>query len=296
MDVRDLKNKIENNTLDDSLLILKYSDNKFLCYHYLSYIIKNTNKNKVYINSLSDLQASEDLFDASTSDIYILDVDDLKEYPTEELKNVIIICKTLPKDLTVDYIEIPKLLTWQIEDYAKMRLPGLSNDEVLWLCQNSKYNIYRLDKECSKLEIFTPGFQKILFKQQNEENVFCDLNSATLFNLTSNVIKRDIQGMNDILKNRMYIDLEPAGFITVLIKEYYKLLTVFSTNNWNSSLSNIISEKQFKYFKAVYTKMYTLSSLVKIYELLNSIDYKLKNGDLEYDRIIDYVIGHIMEA
>ena len=31
MDTKELKNKILNNTLDDSVLVMKYSDNKFLC-------------------------------------------------------------------------------------------------------------------------------------------------------------------------------------------------------------------------------------------------------------------------
>ena len=48
-DIRELKNKIENNTLDDAILIFKYNkvDFEFLCAHYVNEIAKVKKLEKV---------------------------------------------------------------------------------------------------------------------------------------------------------------------------------------------------------------------------------------------------------
>ena len=296
MDIVELKRKIETNSLDDSILIFKYSDNKFLCYHYINYIAKNKNKELHYIKSLNDLNVDDDLFDFNDNFLNVLDVEVLNEYPTNDLKNLIIVCKSLPKDLKVDYIDIIKLVNWQIEDFIKSRLTGLDDSQITWLCQSSKYDIYRLDNECKKLELFSPGFQKIIFEEQLAENAYCDLNSNSIFNLTEAIIKKDVNEIKNILKGRDFIDIEPMGFVNILLKNYYKLLVVLSTNNWSESLSNIVSDKQYRFYKAVYGKQYSITSLIKIYEILTSIDYQLKSGQLDYDTIIDYLIIKLMSV
>ena len=58
MDIKELKNRILQNTLDDSPLILKYQDNKYLCYHYINAICQNKNREKIYIESLNDISKS----------------------------------------------------------------------------------------------------------------------------------------------------------------------------------------------------------------------------------------------
>ena len=42
----------------------------------------------------------------------------------------------------------------------KMRLEGLGEKEILWLCDITKYNIYRLENECNKLSLFPPLARK----------------------------------------------------------------------------------------------------------------------------------------
>ena len=47
MDIKELKTRIENKSLGDSLLILKYSDNSFIVDQYIDAIASFKNKNKV---------------------------------------------------------------------------------------------------------------------------------------------------------------------------------------------------------------------------------------------------------
>lgn len=296
MDIKELKNRIENNRLDDSPLILRYSDNKFLCKHYVNHIAQTRNKSILYIDSIADLIDDSNLFDMEDNYLRILDVDDLKEYPTQDNKNLIIICKSVPKDLTLDYIDMTKLVNWQIEDFVKYRLTGLDENQVKWLCESCKYDIYRLDNECKKLEIFAPGYQKSLFMEQSRDNSYCDLSSKTIFDLTEGIVKKDLNAIKEVLFNRNYIDIEPAGLVAILMKNYYKIILALTSNGWVEAMSSLISEKQYKYFKAVYSKTYSLTQLIGIYEILTSIDYKLKSGQIDYDTIIDYLLVKILGA
>ena len=290
MNIVELKTKIENKTLYDSIKIFKYIDTKFICYQYIKAISENKGKEIHYIHSLNDLDEDNSLFEMDNSFLNVLDLNKLSEYPSPNMENIIIICNELPKDLKVDYIEFPKLINWQIEDFVKTRLSGLSDSEISWLCKNAKYDINRLDNECKKLEIFPAASQELIFKQILEENGYCDLNSNSIFNLTEAIIKKDIDTIKDVLLSKDYIDLEPAGLVSILLKNYHKLLIVLSSSYWSDSLEGIVSEKQFRFYKAVYGKQYSITNLIKIYEILSSIDYDLKSGNIDYDMIIDYIL------
>ena len=125
MDIKELKNKIENNMLDDSVLILKYTDNKFLCNHYINSIIEKRNKIKLYIHSINEISNDDSFFESVDNYLYVLDVDKLTEQVDDSYKNLIIITKEVPEDLGIDYIDVSKLLNWQIEDYVKNAFRGV---------------------------------------------------------------------------------------------------------------------------------------------------------------------------
>lgn len=293
MDIVELKNKIENNTLGDDVLIFRYSDNKFLCNHYIKHIADNKGKEIQYINSLDDIEEDSDFFEMESPYLRILDVDNFSGEVNPSIKDLIVICKSISKDVKLDYVDITKLLNWHIEDFVKFRLPGLKDVQVKWLCENCKYDIYRLDNECKKLESFALPLQESIFLEQSKDNSYCDLNSNSVFDLTEAIFKKDIVAVKRVLENRDYLDLEPAGLVAILLKNYYKLLVTINSSCWTDSFSGIISEKQYKFYKAVYSKIYSLTELINIYELLTSIDYRLKSGQLDYNIIIDYIIVKI---
>ena len=297
MDIKELKTKIINNSLDDSLLILKYQDNKFLCYHYIDAICKNKNLEKLFISSLNDIGSNDNLFDEEQKYLYILDVEKLTEKVNPDFKNLVIVCKELPNDLEVDYIDITKIVTWQIEDYVQMRLPGLNDKEVKWLCEVSQYDIYRLDNECKKLEIFTKANQEIIFKEINKENGYVDLNPTTIFNFTNALMKKDYVSLNNILSELENIDIEGVGLTTTMIKQI-KTLIVFTINPKNTAASLGMTPKQFNAIKYNVGK-FKNDQLINMFEFLTEIDYRLKNGELSLDetsegsvrnhKLVDYI-------
>lgn len=300
MDIRELKNKIENNMLDDSVLILKYTDNKFLCNHYINSIIEKRNKIKLYIHSINEISNDDSFFESVDNYLYVLDVDKLTEQVDDSYKNLIIITKEVPEDLGIDYIDVPKLLNWQIEDYVKMRLEGLGEKEILWLCDITKHNIYRLENECNKLSLFPPLARKNIFKEFNEEDTYSDLSSLNIFNFSTALLKKDYNTINEILKSKSVIDIEGIGLVTILYKNIKNIIDIqFNSNATAEKLG--MPPKQFAAVKYSVGK-YTNSQLIKMFKFLTSLDLKLKSGGLQFNNnsrdnngiLVDYVTVNIL--
>lgn len=285
MDIKELKTKIVNNSISDDVLILKYSDNKFLCYHYIDNICKNKGLEKIYINSISDINNKDNLFEEENKYLYILDVEKLTENVDPELKNIVIVCKSLPEDLKVDYVDITKLISWQIEDFVQMRLSGLDEKQVKWLCEITKYDIYRLDKECSKLELFNQPLQKVIFKEINNENGYLDLNPTTIFNFTNALMKKDLNSIKMILSDLENIDIEATGLVTIMIKQIKNLIDI-QINPKNTASSLGMTPKQYNAIKYNVGK-FKNDQLINMFEFLTEIDYRLKSGELSLDETSD---------
>ena len=288
MELRELKNKIITNTLTDDLLILKYSDNKFLCNQYIDNICRLRNREKVYVSSIDEALGN---FLDEDSSLYILDVDELKEYPNEYYKNLIIICKSLPSNLEVDYVDVSKTVNWQIEDFVKYRLKGLEEKEVIWLCQICKYDIYRLDQECKKLEIFPVAAQRQIFMQLNSDNGYSDLTDLNIFNFTEALINKDYRTMCSMLPDMEIIDIEPLAVVTILIKKFKQILAL-QTNNQSYIKDLKMSDKQVWFLKKNQCGKFSDKKLMKNIEFLTGIDYQIKSGNLDLSRsnLLSYII------
>ena len=295
MELSKLKNLITTNTLNNDPIIMKYSDNKFLCNQYVNTIINNKGLEKVNIESIEEALNNDDLFESDNSTLYVLDTEKFTEYPTNEYKNLIVICKTLPDNLEIDYVDFTKPLNWQVEDYVKYRLQGLDEKEVIWLCQICKYDIYRLDQECRKLEIFPVAAQKQIFKKLNDDNGYCDLTDLNIFDFTEAVVKKDFQKISNMIPEMEIIDIEPLAVVTILIKKFKQLLAI-ATNNVKYATQIGMSEKQFWYLKKNQSSTFTDKKLINNIEFLTGIDYKIKSGNLDLSRsnLLSYIILNIL--
>jgi len=293
MDVKVLKEKIKKNNLDDSPLILIYQDIPFICYQYVNQICKNKHLEKLSIDKLSDITSDDELFDTERSFLYVYEIDKLEISIPEDMKNLIVVCKQMLNNISIECVKIDKLLNWQIEDYVKVRVPGLTEAQAKWLCDISKYNIYRLEKECDKLSIFNKEMQQAIFNQMNEENAYCDLNNLTIFNFITAVVNKDFQTINEVLENINYIDVEATGVGTLLLRQFKTLIDVVFSSSWNTTLS--CSEKQFYYFKHNMMGLYTKEQLIDIYQFLTELDYKLKSGYVANDNLTDYILTNVLK-
>lgn len=293
----ELKSKIESNTLSNDPLVLKYSDSKFIAYQYAKEIAKKYYET-VYINSMKEI-IRDDIFGANQT-LYIYDVEKLDENISPDDTDVIVICKNVPDYLEVDYVDMAKVLPWMVESFVKMRLKGLNDEEIRWLCEVAKYDVYRLDQECKKLEIFEPAQQKAMFNQMNNENAYSDLNSLTIFNLTNALIKKDYNTIAAVLEDIVSIDVEGVGLITILQKQIKNLIDI-QINPKNTPASLNMNPKQFNAIKYNVGK-FRNDQLINIFEFLNDFDYKLKSGNLQFSndakennlRTIDYIITNFL--
>lgn len=308
-DIRELKNKIENNTLDDAILIFKYNkvDFEFLCEHYVNEIAKAKKLEKIYISSLDELAGNTnsdgDFFateNIRTPYLYIYKTDtllSLGEY--YDVKNLIIICGKVSKDIKIDYIDFPAVQNWQIEDFVKMRAPGLNDDMVKWLCNICKYDFYRLDNELKKIEIFDKKLQPIIFNQMSDEGVFSDLNTLNIMSLTNAIMQKDLFTINTILSDLKNIDIEATGLCTLLLRQFKCNIEVEGNRTWNPDL--LCTEKQFNYLKRNHAK-YSTIQMYNIYEFLTSLDMRLKSGELQFkadnrpnnNSFVDYIVANVL--
>lgn len=276
-----LKKKIIDKDLDNSPLIFKYTDNKFLCYQYANEIAKVRNLQKQLIDDINVTLNDESFFDVEDTTLYILDTDKLVADVTADMLNLIVICKDVPKQLSIDFIEFSKLLPWQIEDYVKTRLPGLLEVQAKWLCEITKYNIYRIDQECRKIEIFPEGTQKLLFDQLNMENAYNDLNTYSIFDFTNALMRKDVNKVKDILSELDYVDIEGTGLVTIFHKQFRNLIQI-KMNPRATAESLGITPGQFKMLSYNYKNLYTEKQLINIYNFITSINQNLMAGKYSF--------------
>ena len=301
MDIVELKRNIESNSISNAPLIFKYQDNKYLAYQYASEIAKKRGLSKLYINSLSEIARDDLMFDSTPAYLYIYDTENFSEDLIEEDTDVIVICSKVSENVKIDYIEFPKPLAWQVEDFVKMRLPGLNELQIKWLCEISKHDIFRLDNECKKLEIFSDAEQRIIFDMINEDNGFSDMNSLTIFNFSNAVIKKDIPTIQAVLSDLKNIDIEGTGLITIFHKQFKNIIDI-QLNPKATAQSLSMTPKQFNAIKYNCGK-YSDSQLIKIFTFITDLDRRLKLGEFQFTngnrennaKFVEYITLNILD-
>lgn len=296
-----LKFNIENHNKIEFPLILKYCDIKFLCKQYIEKIREEFKYNVTYIDSIDELpDINNSLYEDLNSELYIYDTDTLDCDIKPDMNNLIVICKDIKINLSVDYIDVTKILPWHVEDYVKFRLPGLDAMQIKWLCDICKYDVYRLDNECKKIEIFPEKLQKDFFEFLNISDAYCDLNSLTIFNFTNAVMKKDLTTIKSVIENLKYIDIEGSGLITIFYNQFKKLISI-QMNPKATPESLGMSQKQFNAIKYGCGK-FTDSQLIKIFNFITGLDMRLKNGEFQFSndsrinnaKFVDYITSSLI--
>ena len=300
MELKELKERIQNNNLQFNLLIFKYENDTWLVNQYINEISKVLGLNINYVEDLETLSnVGGDFFLSEVSnDLNVLWLEELntnianKEDLTTSIIKVNKIDKDIEEELKDYIVKFPKLVNWQLEDYAKIKLSGMKEDAIKWLSNLIGDNAYRLDNEIDKITIFDEKDRMNVFLALNQDGCYNDLNNFNIFNLINAIVKRDFQVIVDTLKIRDSIDLEPMGLITLLIRQFKNIIDIQMGNNPTPDKLGM-SPKQFNAIRYSCGK-YSSDRLIYIYDLLTSIDYRLKSGLLDNDKIIDYVICNIM--
>ena len=293
--LKKLKNDIVNKRISKEPMIFIYKGNKFLVEQYINAIADIKKAEKIYLTeSLEIPSESNSLFDNNINNyLYIKTTEKLSDF--KYFENCIYVCKEIVdnrNDLKPYIYEFPELENKYILEYAKTRLKGLSNVEIEWLCNICGYNIYRIASEIDKIALFDKDMQEYIFQRINEDDGYSDLSMLNIYNFTSAIIKKDLKMIKDILEEFDRIDIEPTGVVTILKKNFRNIIDIQMNPKASPELLNM-PEKQFKAIKYNCGR-FTNEELIKIYELLTSIDIKLKTGLIDNKIIVDYLLSKIL--
>ena len=298
MELRELKNKIlAQEALSFPLLFINY-DNDYLIKSYVKKIAENNSLTIKEIESIKEMVDIESGMFKEVEYLYIYKLNKDDNLSKEQLKDykIILISDTDIKDSDIEKVVFNKLENWQIEAYVQALLPGLDNQEVSWLCKNAKYDIWRLDNEASKLNIFDKKDQSKILMAINDDNGYVDLNELTIFNLSNAIMNKDMLGIKKVVEDIDNIDVEGTGLVTILLKNFLNIINI-QTNSKATAQSLGMSEKQFRYLQYNQSNKYSNEELFNIYNFLTDIDYKLKSGLLEMtnNQLNYYVLSHIIK-
>ena len=298
MELRELKNKIlAQEALSFPLLFINY-DNDYLIKSYVKKIAENNSLTIKEIESIKEMVDIESGMFKEVDYLYIYKLNKDDNLSKEQLNDykIILISDTDRKDSDIEKVVFNKLENWQIEAYVQALLPGLDNREVSWLCKNAKYDIWRLDNEASKLNIFDKKDQSTILMAINDDNGYVDLNELTIFNLSNAIMNKDMLGIKKVVEDIDNIDVEGTGLVTILLKNFLNIINI-QTNSKATAQSLGMSEKQFRYLQYNQCNKYSNEELFNIYNFLTDIDYKLKSGLLEMtnNQLNYYVLSHIIK-
>lgn len=297
MTIQELKSIIESGNIPKGLVILK-SDSEFLLNQYVESIIKQRNISANFVEKwIYIINGSQDIFsiksDDNSIDIYNTEEFDCNDERLKNCGNVFVTCKKITKqskEIFKDYIiEVDKLEKWQIEDYASSLAEGVNSNQLKNLVTICNYNIYRLDNELQKIKIFPKDQQQIIFNNFLDDNIFCDLNNHTIFDFSNAILRRDINKLFELYKDIRYVDVEPLGLVTILIKNFKNVIDIQLSRGLTAEQLGM-KPNQYWAIKNNVCGFYTKDQLMNIYRFLNDIDRKIKIGEMPMEHLVDYVI------
>lgn len=294
IDIKELKNSIENKTYNYPLVIFLMSTKEsvsFLCNQYVNEILSQKTDAIKMDNVNSVIACRQDIFSPSNEFIYCrLEEFDVKTDILTKYSNILIVCDKMSADaksIYKDYVvEFPELEKWHIRDYVVSRC-NLSNDNTDYLIEKCE-SIYRLSNELDKIAIFEKNAQKYIFNDLCSDNFLSDSNDYDIFNLANPIINKAYGDLVGAWKEVKLFDSDPMLLLSVLINQYKTIIDVFLYPNSTPEICGI-SQKRFNAIK-YYCKNYTKKQLVEVYKFLTSVDADLKNGKLPNEDLLDYII------
>lgn len=300
MKIEQLKEQIENKTIGNDLLVLVNEKDNFVANQYIHAIASIKNLPIKMAENVDELFMSDNVFFEETDNsLNVLQIDtfDCEREDLPLLINTIIVCKSVQdktKQIIGEYIcEIPTLTAQNIKEYIMSRCDGLSTEAVNWLYDITNGNIYRIQQEIDRLNLFNKDEQLFCLDKFIEDGLYDDLTNFNIFNLTNAIMKRDVQSVHDILAEIQNMDVDPFGLLTILYNSFKNLIKVQLTSNPTAE-SLGISPKQFSAIKYNNVGRFSAEGLNTIIEFLTNIDFRIKNGDLPTDILIEYIITTIL--
>lgn len=289
IDIKELKEKILVNNLEEITTLVFKDEVGFISKQYINKIAELKNLSIHYIENYKDAMIDSFI----TNYLYVLDIDELDE-TIPQIKNLIVVTKKINKNLEINHIEVPKLEEWMLRDYLKLHLNGLTDAEINYIFNLTKKDVYLLTNEMNKISAFTKTNQSLIFNNLLEENNYSYLFNINSFDLSNAIMKKDKDKIKGILSKSNSSDINIFQLISLLHNNFIKLSEV-QMNPKTSADSLNITYKQFLAIKYNVNR-YSNIQIMRNIEFLDSIDRRLKTGDLDIaDKdMFNYVICNLI--
>lgn len=285
MNIEQLKNSIENKTIDERFMIWELSDeySDIIAKQYLHKLSDIWKLDLKYIDSIDDIPDESFIEDTN---LYVIKSD--KWESTQVHDNCIVICKK-----SKNGIKFPKLVDWQIIDYAIAKLPGINKQDIEWLLSIYGGNYFRFLNDINKLSIFDKGMQSLILNQMIDDGQFDVNTSLTLWDLSNAILKKDVQSIKTIMKIVDHLDISPLGLTTTLLNNFNIILNI-QTNPRCTARDVGVSDKQFFVIKKYNVGYYSSKQLTSILKSLSNIEYMFKYDEFPIELIIDYIVCEVL--
>lgn len=294
MDIRTLKEQIENKTVGDAPLIFVGKES----FIPMQYIKEIGNIQKRPISFIEELSLSVSLFKNFDNSIRVFRTDEfsLSNERLFDEKSLYIVCSKISSDCKKLYsdivVEVPTLEAWQVQDYATSMLPEISEKELKWLCDLCNNDINRVSREVDRIKVFSSIERQSVFNDCKQQHLYDDMSNQTVFDFTNAIMKRDKELVTSLYKQIGVVDIEPLGVVTILKRNFEDLIAVQMHSSPSPEICNMKPNK----FWAVKHNcgIWTSRELLNNYQFLLTIDELVKSGEVGTDiELIDYVLCHI---
>lgn len=301
MTIQELKSRIEDRTLLDSVFIFKYTDDAFIAHQYATEIAALCSLPIEYIEQVdTSLHSNNDLFGSITiQDSFRVCI--LDNYSTDRdvlynESNLIVIAKNIqvPDSCERFIVEFPKLENWHIMDYALSLAEGVDSKDIEWLVNLCKYDIHRIHNELDKIVQFEPIQQQTIFDEMKTQGAFDDLVNSTVFDLTNAITSRNLSVIDYSLHNKDKLSIEPMALLAILYQQFRKLIQVWMSSNPTESSTGLSSKMIYAISRQKRT--YSSEQLLKVFDFLTNIDYNIKDGQYDMDWLVDYMVLKVLSA
>lgn len=308
----EIKNKILNNTLDNSFLIFECEDDFFIAKQYIEEICfkNNYTKNKIY--SINDPEKlGQDIFNIDDINyLNILEVEEFSERSDDYSKfsNTIVLCHKIDKNLQTilkDYVvKVKKPEEWQTIAYIKQICPGLADDKfdslISFFYRVTRGDIYRINNELSKIMVFPKELQGNILYQLlvAPESDLYDINKFEVADLFLKMTVVPDKVLNEVLAFKIHsdqLDIDPISIVSTLITKIKNLMYI----SYGSGITNFESVGISEKYKWALNKFPKITSDIARDKLkfLTLIDLKLKSSELDLasNKLLDYILVNMFQ-
>ncbi len=147
--------------------------------------------------------------------------------------------------------------------------------------------------ELEKLRFYT---SQALITEEDVAIVVPDSFEFNIFNLTNALSAKNADTTLKILKDMLSAKTEPTQIISAIAGNFRRMfLSVITTNLTNEQIAQELKVKPYAILKAKETAAkFSVKNLKRIHELLQEVDFKLKNGKMSAENCVYYLVFNIL--